>query len=180
MMKFELQNSFTNVAYDAIINSLADSPTFRKLCMVESENKAKERIHIDTFAIAPIFGDSYTKIEVEKIIPCAVVCTSGYGSSFGREESGVGKYHAKGKLAVSIYIPVPAEYVVKAEVTPEGIKIIESIAGKILMEMEQLTRTTGKQYLIFESCRLTGTAVNPPEQQASAGTIAVVDMEFNY
>ena len=179
-MKFELQNSFTNVAYDAIVNSLADCSTFRELCGVESENMARKRIHIDTFAIAPIFGDEYVKGEIEKILPCAIICTSGYGSSFGREESGVGNYHAKGRLAVSIYIPVPAEFVVKAEVTPEGIRIIESIAGKILMEMEQLTRIPTKQYLIFESCRLTGTAVNPPEQQASAGTIAVVDMEFNY
>lgn len=179
-MKFELKDSFTNIAYDAVINSLADSLTFRELCGTESENKTRERIHVDTFAIAPIFGDEYVKGEIEKILPCAVICTSGYGSSFGREESGVGSFHATGRIAVSIYIPVPQEFVVKAEVTPEGIRIIESIAGKILMEMERLTKVGGKQYLYFESCRLTGTAVNPPEQQVNAGTIAVVNMEFNY
>ena len=179
-MKFELQKSFVSNSYEWTANSLADSPMFRELCGTESENMTRRRIHVDTFPIAPIFGEEYVKGEIEKILPCAIICTSGYGSSFGREQAGTGNYHATGRIAVSLYIPVPDEFVVKAEVTPEGIRIIESIAGKIVMEMERLTKIGGKQYLYFESCRLTGTAVNPPEQQANSGTIAVVDMEFNY
>ena len=179
-MKFELQKSFISNSYEWVTNSLADSPTFRELLGVESENKARERIHVDTFAIAPIFGDEYVKGEIEKLLPCAIICTSGYGSSFGKEEVANKSYQDTGRVTVSIYIPVPQEYVVKAEVTPEGILIIESIAGKIISDMEHEIRIGGKHYLYFKSCRIAETAVNPPEQQVNAGTIAVVNMEFNY
>lgn len=140
----------------------------------------RRRIHVDTFPIAPIFGEEYVKGEIEKILPCAIICTSGYGSSFGKEEVGNKSYQDKGRIAVSLYIPVPDEYVVKTEVTTEGILIIESIAAKIVSDMEREIKIGGKQYLYFNSCRIAGTAVNPPKQQANAGTIAVVDMEFNY
>ena len=179
-MKFELKNSFTNIAYDATIISLSNSLTFQELCSVDCAEMASKRIFIDTFEPPPLYGDTYTRGEIEKIFPCALIHTSGYGSSFGREQAGVGIYHATGRIAIAIYVPVPKEYIQKHFITPTGIRILESIAGGIVMEMEKETKQNDKQYLYFESCRISDTTVNPPEEQADIGAIAAIQIDFEY
>ena len=179
-MKFELkENSFTNIAYEALTNSLADSPTFREICGVESENKARERIYIDTLP-APEFGSHFAKRELERYLPCAVLRTSGCGSSFGREDAGVGQFHSTGRLAMTLYLMIPDGFVVKERMTSQCVQILESIAGEIIMDMEAKTRIPNKRYLIFDSVRVPYIDLNTAEEQNAVMNIANIHIEFNY